>query len=144
MTICQRSGIRITPIHLLRDDPRIQVADQGSKNTDTDNWGVDIQTFKQFDSLHHFTIDLLASNLNAKCQKFFSNFYCPNASGVEAFVHDWDGETAWTCPPISLIIPTIRKIKRSKLKGILFVPEWPTADFWNDIFDADFHPNPPS
>ena len=143
MTICQRSGIRITPIHLLRDDPRIQIADQGSKNTDTDNWGVDIQTFKQFDSLHHFTIDLFASNLNAKCQKFFSNFYCPNTSGVEAFVHDWDGETAWTCPPISLIIPTIRKIKRSKLKGILFVPEWPTADFWNDIFDADFHPNPP-
>ena len=102
MNICQRAGIRITPIHLLRDDPRIQVADQGSKQADTDNWGVDIATFQQFDSRHQFTIDLFASNLNAKCKNFFSNFYCDQTSGVEAFVHNWDGEIAWVCPPPSL------------------------------------------
>ena len=135
MTICQRTSIRITPIHLLRDDPRIQIADQGSKNKDSDSWGVDFQTFNHFNSLYNFTIDLFASDRNTKCKKFYSNFYCDNTSGVEAFIHNWDGEVAWACPPVSLIIPTIRKILRCTSEGVLLVPEWPTADFWNSIYD---------
>jgi hypothetical protein len=38
MVLCKKLNIRIIPIHLLRDDPRIKVADDGSKMTDTDDW----------------------------------------------------------------------------------------------------------
>jgi lysophospholipid acyltransferase (LPLAT)-like uncharacterized protein len=37
MTLCKKLNIRIIPIHLLRDDPRIKMADDGSKMTDTDD-----------------------------------------------------------------------------------------------------------
>jgi hypothetical protein len=50
MLFCQRLSIRIIPIHLRRDDPRIQVADEGSKNPDTDDWQVDFPTFQKINA----------------------------------------------------------------------------------------------
>lgn len=47
MVLCQRLNIRIIPIHLLRDDPRIQIADDGSKTTDTDDWQVYVETYQK-------------------------------------------------------------------------------------------------
>ena len=135
MVLCQRLKIKIIPIHLLRDDPRIQVADDGSKTTDTDDWEVDAETFKRIDRRHKFTIDLFASNNNTKCQKFFSNFYCQGTFGIDAFSHSWERETAWICPPIREVIRVVRRLRKSKTRGVLFIPEWRTADFWTEIFD---------
>jgi hypothetical protein len=137
MTISRELNIYIIPIHLLRDDPRIKVADDGSKTVDTDSWSVDIGTFKRINQSFHFTIDLFASDKNAKCRRFYSNFFCVGTTGIDAFVHDWSGEVAWICPPISLLLQTIRKIRQTRMSGILFVPEWPTADFWTEIFGPD-------
>ena len=134
MKICQKLRIRIFPIHLRREDPRIQKADEGSKITDTDDWQVDVATFKKLDAVMHFTIDLFASPKNSQCARFYSNFWCTGTLGIDAFCHNWDDETAWICPPIKLILKVIRKIKVSKIKGVLFVPEWQTADFWPEIF----------
>ena len=47
MIQCKRLNIRIIPIHLLRDDPRIKIADDGSKTVDTDDWQIDEETFKK-------------------------------------------------------------------------------------------------
>lgn len=135
MTLCQKLNIRIVPIHLLRDDPRIQVADDGSKRLDTDDWQVDFATFQQLQQDTQFSIDLFADNYNSRCQKFYSNFYCQNTSGIDAFCHSWNKEVAWACPPIKDVSRTIQKIRNSKMSGILFVPEWQTADFWIEIFD---------
>ena len=135
MEICQTLQIRIIPIHLRREDPRIQLADEGSKTTDTDDWQVDKATFREFDSYMHFSIDLFAIYENSQCQRFYSNFWCKETQGIDAFCHNWDGEVAWICPPVKLILKVIRKIKISEISGILFVPEWQTADFWPEIFD---------
>ena len=137
MEICQKLKIRIFPIHLRREDPRIQKADEGSKTADTDDWQVDLATFKKFDSDMHFSIDLFASDKNSQCKRFYSNFWCTGTLGIDAFCHDWDRETAWICPPIKLVLKVIRKIKISKIKGLLFVPEWQTADFWPEIFNQN-------
>ena len=134
MTICHRLSLRIIPIHLLRDDPRIQIADDGSKQQDTDNWHVDYSTFQILHQEMKFTIDLFADTHNTKCKRFFSNFYCKNTWGIDAFCHSWDKEVAWICPPIKEITRIIKKIRISKMSGILFVPEWQTADFWIEIF----------
>ena len=135
MLLCLELSIRIIPIHLLRDDPRIQVADDGSKTKDTDDWQVDFATFQQLNQQVHFTIDLFADEHNTRCQNFYSNFYCTGTSGIDAFCHAWDNEVAWICPPIREISRTIRKIQHSRMSGILFVPEWQTADYWIEIFD---------
>ena len=75
MVLCKKLNIRIIHIHLLRDDPRIKVADDGSKMTDTDDWQVDYENFQKINRRYRFTIDLFASDRNTKCPKFFSNFY---------------------------------------------------------------------
>ena len=137
MILCKRLKLRIIPIHLLRDDPRIQVADDGSKTTDTDDWEVDNNTYERIHKRHNFTVDLFASTHNSKCKKFFSNFYCPSTSGIDAFSHSWENETAWICPPIREIIRVARRLKESNTKGVLFIPEWKTADFWPEIFDKE-------
>ena len=128
-------NIRIIPIHLLRDDPRIKVADNGSKTTDTDDWQVDEETFQKINKTHRFTIDLFASDRNTKHRKFFSNFYCKGTSGIDAFSHSWENQVAWVCPPIREIIRTVRKLRTTQMSGVLFIPEWKTAEFWTEIFD---------
>lgn len=137
MIRCKRLNTRIIPIHLLRDDPRIKIADDGSKTTDTDNWQVDDQTFQRNRTRFKFTIDLFASDRNSKCQRFYSNFFCPGTSGIDAFSHSWDDEVAWICPPIQEIIRIVRRLKTSRTTGILFVPKWKTADYWVEIFNNE-------
>jgi hypothetical protein len=137
MIRCKRLNTRIIPIHLLRDDPRIKIADDGSKTTDTENWQVDDQTFQRNRTRFKFTIDLFASDRNSKCQRFYSNFFCPGTSGIDAFSHSWDDEVAWICPPIQEIIRIVRRLKTSRTTGILFVPKWKTADYWVEIFNNE-------
>lgn len=137
MILCKRLFVRIIPIHLLREDPRITIADDGSKTVDTDDWQVDDQTFQRIRKKYQFTVDLFASDRNSKCKKFYSNFYCPSTSGIDAFSHSWDEEVAWICPPIKEITRIVRKLKSSKTTGVLFVPKWKTADFWAEIFDDE-------
>jgi len=127
----------IKPIHLLRDDPRIQEADEGSKTVDSDNWSVDDQSFERFNAGIGFTIDLFADTKNAKCDRFYSNFFCEGTMGVDAMAHDWTGETAWVCPPTHLIVKVIRKMCRTKMRALLVFPDWPTAEFWNEVFERE-------
>jgi len=128
-------NMSIIPIHLLRDDPRIKVADAGSKHSDSDNWSIDSTTFNRISEQYGpFSIDLFADQSNKKVTRFYSNYHCPTSIGIDAFCHSWDGEVAWICPPVKLIIQVIRKIKLTKGKGVLICPKWPTARFWPILF----------
>ena len=68
-------------------------------------------------------------------QTKFSNFYCTNTSGIDAFSDPWDEEVAWICPSIQEITRIVRKLKISRMTGVVFVPKWKTADYWVEIFD---------
>ena len=57
--------------------------------------------------------------------------------GIDAFSHCWDDEIAWICPPIKEITRVIRKLRTTRITGVLFVPEWRTADYWTEIFDSN-------
>jgi hypothetical protein len=137
MTICKRINIRILPIHLLRNDPRIKIADDGSKTADSDDWQVDDETFQRSNTRHGFTIDLFASDRNAKCKRFYSNFHCSETTGIDAFTNSWDGEIAWICPPVKEVTRIVARLRTEKMTCVLFVPEWKTADFWVEIFYGD-------
>lgn len=58
-----------------------------------------------FDPLHErfaFTVDVAASERNAKCERY----YTPDDDGL---AQPWDGESVWCNPPYSAIAPWIRK-----------------------------------
>jgi len=136
MTLCKGLNIRIIPIHLLRDDPRIQIADDGSKTVDSDDWQIDHETFQRINQKYNFSLDLFASNRNKQCKKFFSNFYCPGTHGIDAYSHAWEGEVLWICPPVKEVTKIVRRLKASKVIGVLFIPEWRTSDYWTEVFDS--------
>jgi hypothetical protein len=133
----KRLNLSIVPIHLRREDPRIQIADAGSKSLDTDNWSLSGSDFAHLARTYGpFSVDLFADEKNAKVQKFYSEFYSPDSAGVDALAQDWTGENCWICPPVRLIIKVIRKIKQHDCSGILIVPDWKTGKFWPFLFDA--------
>ena len=135
MHLAKTLQVVLHPIHLRREDPRIQMADAGSRVRDSDDWSIDPATFHHLNLLFGpFSLDPFADCSNAKTTRFFSNFLCPNTMGIDAFAHSWDNENVWLCPPISKIIPTIRKIRSSSLSGVLIVPVWKSAPFWTLLF----------
>jgi hypothetical protein len=137
-------NLSIVPIHLRREDPRIQVADAGSKSADSDNWSLSSCDFEELARRHGpFTVDLFADRGNAKVGKFFSEFFSPESAGVDALAQDWSGEHCWACPPVKLILKVIRKISRHPCSGLLIVPDWRTAKFRPFIQDATGKVLPP-
>ena len=135
MDLAKQLNIMVLPIHLRREDPRIQMADAGSRIRDSDVWSLDSGSFTQLDKkFGPFTIDLFADSSNAKASRFYSDFLCPGTLGIDAFTHSWQGENAWICPPVSKIMKVIRKLKQSRLTALLVVPAWQSADFWPVLF----------
>ena len=62
----------IIPVHLHREDYRIQVADFGSRYYDADDWAIDRQSYLDLTRFFEPTIDLFAHFSNAKCKRFYS------------------------------------------------------------------------
>lgn len=134
----------VQPIHLKREDPRIQLADAGSKTLDTDNWSVDQQSFDELDEQVKFDIDLFADAKNKKVKCFCSLYYDPLAHAVNAFSIPWGNlGYLWLCPPVSLLPAVFHRIMQSSCKGMLILPLWSTANFHNLFFDPQGDPRPP-
>jgi hypothetical protein len=137
LALATQLKVSLVPIHLLRDDPRIMVADAGSKSCDSDDWSIDEVSFQELQEPQNpFTVDLFADKANARLEKFYSNYFVPQSAGVDALIQDWSGEKCWICPPVKLIIQSVEKIKRLRCSGCLEVTEWKTANFWPFLFDC--------
>ena len=132
------------PIHLGREDPRIKIADAGSKAPDSDDWSIDKVSFQNLSQkFGPFTIDLFAEEANYRVPRFYSSFMTLSSEGVNAFSHSWDNEEALICPPVNKIIQVFRKIKLTKGQGLLIVPKWLTSRFWPFLLEADSQPAKP-
>ena len=137
-------NLDIIPLHLLREDPRIELADLGSKTPDSDNWSIDSLSFSELNEKFDFSTDVFAAHDNAKLPRFLSLYYHPNALATDAFAVNWDSlGCMWLCPPISLLIKTHRKIIRTNCSGVICFPVWTTATFYNFFLDQQGNPKPP-
>ena len=67
-----------------------QKADYLSKIIDCDDWGLSIRLFNLLNQLWgSFKTDWFASELNAKTEMFYSRFWSPACTGVDAFTENW-------------------------------------------------------
>jgi len=120
--------LAIIPVRLRREDPRVEIADRGSKSYNSDDWSINKSSFEELrNRFREFTVDLFADETNKKVAKFYSEYFSPTSAGTDAFVQDWTYENCWICPPVKYIIRIIRKIKAIKCKGVLIVPDRHTA-----------------
>ena len=107
-------------------------ADFLSKMFDFDDWGISHNIFIFFNKLWGpFTCDTFADNKNKKVSIFFSRFFTPGTSGVDAFAYDRLKYNNWIVPPVHLISRTIiSHMRMCKARGTLVIPKWKSAVFW--------------
>jgi hypothetical protein len=142
--LAHKLKINIEPIHLRREDPRIQMADEGTRQLDSDNWSIDYASFKWFEDNFELDIDMFADQTNKRLPRFCSLYYAQNTESVDAFATCWkDKGNLWLCPPVSLLIKVFNRIVVSECKGILIMPVWKTSSFFCLYFDGDLNPRPP-
>lgn len=68
-------------------------------------------------------VDLFASEVNAKCARFFS-IRGTAPLGLEALAHDWPGELLYAFPPLRLIHQVLVRVRRLSLSVLLVAPGW--------------------
>lgn len=85
------------------------------------------------DCLGHPSIDLFASRINTKCEKYISWKKDPGASAIDAFTCNWNSNFFYAFPPFIIIPRVLEKIRVEKCKGIVVVPHWP-AQIWFPIY----------
>lgn len=102
-------------------------------STETE-WEITSTFFTQIrDKFGPFDVDLFATHINAKCNKFVSWFPDPFAFTIDAFTLNWSEFYFYAFPPFILITKVLRKIIDDKTEGILAVPRWP-AQPWFSFF----------
>ncbi len=141
---CKDIQVHVIPVHLRREDPRLQEADKGSKTADSDNWSIDYYSFRDLHEIFQFEFDMFASHDNAKVPKFCSLYFQEAAQATEAWSLDWTHcGMLWLCPPVSLLIKVHDRILRSPCKGVLCMPMWVTATYYTFYFDKNNSPRKP-
>ena len=55
---------------------------------------------------------------------------------MDALAQDWSAENNWLCPPVHVIIDSVRHLKSCSRRGTLIIPEWPSASFWPSQFKS--------
>ena len=76
----QKLSIRIQLVHVSRNDFRIQLADEGTRFFNPDDWSVDGKSFGRISRGKQVTLDLFAHTTNAKADVFFSYGKCAGSS----------------------------------------------------------------
>ena len=109
------------------------VADRMSREFDVNTeWSLSIQIFQHV--LRHFDffpdIDLFATRLNYKIDKYASWLPDPGATVVDAFSIPWTGLKFYAYPPFSLVGKVISKIIQENTHGIMIIPVWPTQHWF--------------
>jgi hypothetical protein len=95
-------------------------------------WGLSNRGFGLVDALYGpHSIDLFASELNAKVTRFYSMIGGGRAAGDNALLQSWEGENAYAAPPWKLVGAVLAKFAVSAgLACTLVVPDFPGAKWY--------------
>ena len=78
-------------------------------------------------------VDLFASLENTQCPLFFSLSDVKAPLGVDALAHPWPNVLLYAFPPLSLISPTLARVREQSLSLILIAPRWPSKHWVAEI-----------
>ena len=109
------------------------VADRMSREFDVNTeWSLSIELFQKIVCHFDFTpeIDLFATRLNYKIDRYASWLPDPGAIVVDAFSISWTSLHVYAYPPFSLVGKVISKIIKDNTHGIMIIPVWPTQHWF--------------
>lgn len=130
--LCMRHRIRLTVTWIPREENG--QADYLSKVICKDDYKLDPQVFHRLDDCWGpHSVDVFASHLSAQLPRFFSQFWCPGTSGVDAFALSWAGENNWLFPPPYQVSRVLAHMEEGQEDGTLVVPLWQSQRWWPRI-----------
>ena len=104
-----------------------------NENDDTE-WCLNADTFKAiYEVFPTLTIDLFASRLNNKLDKYVSRRPDPKAFAIDAFSLTWTNDHFFIFPPFSLLPPILQKIEEDNSTAVVIAPLWPTQSWWPSL-----------
>ena len=131
---CKDKHIWITCNHL----PGLQNISDGEsrkKGLQTE-WELNERVFLEINAvLGPFDIDLFASRINAKVNKFVSWKKDINAWHVDAFTLSWRDYYAYIFPPFNLISRILQKLETDQGEAVIIVPLWKGQPFYPVLLD---------
>ncbi len=78
-------------------------------------------------------VDLFASRENTYCQLYFSLKEEDAPLGVDELAHPWPNVLLYAFPPLSLISPTLSRVRDQGLSLILIAPWWQSKHWIAEI-----------
>ena len=87
------------------------------------------------------SIDLFASRLNHKVDRYCAWQPDPGAECIDSFTKHWGSEPLiYAFPPFSIIHKVIQKVIREKARGIMVVPVWSTQPWFSLLNKITWEP----
>ena len=106
-------------------------ADYISRIRDYDDWKINPDIFSWIDAMWGpHSVDCFAHGNNTQLPTFYSGFWCPGSTAIDAFTVNWAGNINWWVSPIHLIGRVLRHTETCSAVGSLIVPAWKSASFW--------------
>ncbi len=150
--LCKGLDCELTAVWQPREHEQQRYADELSKLPDGSAWALQPAVFAQIEADlrqrgRRFTIDLFADETNCKVRdrtgapQFFSRWWCPGTSGVDAFAQRWDRyfdpqglakrHMAFCNPPFECLGRVLRKLIDERVDAVLVYPAWPR--YWRGM-----------
>lgn len=99
---------------------------QGMFTSDRDDWETPQDLFDRYNDGFHFTLDVCASEENAKCERYFTK-------EQDALKQDWTGERCWCNPPYGRSIAGfVKKASESKALTVMLIPARTDTKWFHD------------
>ena len=128
---CTSRNIWLTAVHI--PGKCNKVADKMSRELDVNTeWSLSLNIFHLVENQFNFypEIDLFATRLNYKIDKYVSWLPDPCSIAVDAFSISWAGMKIYAYPPFSLVGMVMSKIIKDNTHGIMIIPVWPTQHWF--------------
>lgn len=131
---------------IARDNWIISSHIPGKKNTQADalsraltvntEWSLHSQIFDAILNRYpRLEIDLFASRLNFKLNKYVSWLPDPGATFCDAFSIHWGPFFAYAFPPFALIGKVLKKVQEDGATMVIVVPDWPTSPWYSRLLE---------
>ena len=126
-------GNYVSCVYISTKDNTADILSRNQNNSS--EWSLDTSTFYKILSHFHVepTIDLFATRINCKLNRYVSYQPDPGAIFCDALQYFVGKEIFYAFPPIKLISKFLKKIEIEKSEGIIIVPMWPSQPFFTPL-----------
>ena len=113
-----------------------QEADSESRDrNNSGEWALSQNVFENLSDIFKVTptIDLFATRINFKINRFVSWFPDPQATLTDTFLHSFPNELFYAYPPINCVQRFLQKVELEQMEGIVVLPCWSTQPYFSAL-----------